>query len=322
MKKLIFIFLFLVVHSASFAQTTHKLLPMQTQIFAKSLAQNLTTQVCLTKFADVTSWEVALDQSGNTSRQYFYVRNEELMAQAAKEGTADFMQDLIVYNAFIDTDAPALLLVVDRFGCVDVLKYALNSDFSFTPYGPEILPLRRYEPIPLDVPLSGEWIEDVVFLKGRMVSLSRSMYRFFDSYFVNIMNFDTKTSTGYRISTTDLERDLPIIHNDQIQQLTEYPFNSTELTKVLAGVVHQSVNARSKVRYKFSLVSSGFKEGITEKTTLQGAAFFFVDIDDMPMIMYYANLNEWRIAPESVLKHESELSAPDTSELNSLFKYQ
>lgn len=293
---------------------------MKQEIFTKTLPNKTTVHVFRDNQNDTTTWEIILTNDQESTRRSFSVSNSAILERAAQGRPEKFIERLTVYDALLDPTRPALLLVVDKFGEVDVLRYGLNTNNTFDFSNVEILPLHNYQLVARDVQLLGEHIEDVTTYGHTLIAASRSAYQYYDSYFISVLDLDKKVALEYRLSTIELTTTSSEIEDASIQDLIGIRLNSIGLTKVLDSVQQNSNVGVRKLLYKFALLSDRFKQSVEQKTKLHSDAFFFVDIGNVPMIMFFIFLNKWYIAPESVMK-PIEHTAPHAS-YNDIFIYK
>lgn len=297
-------------------------MPEKTEVFSSAGSDACPVKVYRRTEGGRTGFEIELGCQGRRSSRQVSVADQEAIAVMGFRGPVSLMDRLRLQDVRIDPASGDLLVIVDKFGFVDVLRYRRGPDLLFSAEAPEVLPLRSYELVPADVQLQGEHIEDVALAQGKIIAMTASGYRHFGSYFISMLNLERKTVTEFRIGSLDIRKVSKEIRDESMQQLTALPVNDTELLKVLNAVKAKGGFADVPLRMRFALLSGAFRASFAGRGKVAGNALFFVEIGGKPMVMLYTNLNEWYIAPEEVLKREVSNARHSRSEIERLFLYQ
>ena len=275
---------------------------MKQEIFSKTLNSVLSVHAYRLVTDVAYSWEISLIQKSKSSSINFTIMKDDLRRSGLINREDELYKKLIVSDVILKEGTNVLYILIDKFGQVDLHEYVLDNNLAFKKIPPIIIPFSTYDLIPMDQYILSETIEDIALYKRKLLAISRSPKHIFDSYFINVLDLDKHEKKVYSIDIITLKHDVKGIGDDHIQSLSALPWSEIDLIRVLQAVKQKSAYANRVLSYKYSLLSSRFKECFMKHTKISEDAFFFLDIDQKPMIMLYTNLNEWYICDESIMK--------------------
>lgn len=268
------------------------------RIYSKTLTEGLKIEFYRSENDSAFVWELDISSKQKHSDIKFQINKNNLEKSHILGNRANFHELFNIIDAFFNPEGKSLLVLMDKFGQVDLYEFSLNSDYIFDISHSKINTkhFKTYEIIPMDVELLREDIQDVKLYQNNLHSVSVSLYGNYGSYFFNTLDFDKNVREELILNMSEVKDKAINIEEESINSITTININNHHLViPILEDIKEKSSYKGKRLSYSYFLETKSSKIGYAEKKKRDGLTFFFIEIDNSPKIMIYDGLRNWYI---------------------------